>query len=60
MSTLDERSVVFSDFLPSCGDYPDLLYRIMKKEKISIEAARRKYRLFTYGQWRTLLGKKCL
>jgi hypothetical protein len=60
MNTLAERSVVFNNFLPLCGDYSELLYLIMKKEKISIEAARRKYRFFTYGQWRTLLGRKCL
>jgi hypothetical protein len=60
MSTLDERSVIFSDFLPLCRDYSELLHRVINKKKITIEAARKKYKFFTYGQWRTLLGIKCL
>jgi len=55
MDTLDKRLAVYDDYFPLCMDYSELLYRIMKKEKISLNIARKKYRLFTYKQWREVL-----
>lgn len=43
------------DLLPTCTEYAYFLDKAVEKLKISIEEARNKYGLFTYGQWKELL-----
>lgn len=44
------------DLLPTCTDYGYFLAEAVKKFKIPNLKARELYGLFTYGQWRELLG----
>lgn len=41
--------------IPSCSDYTYFLNESIKRLEISIEDARNKYGLYTYGQWKELL-----
>lgn len=43
------------NILPTCYDYKKFLNEVVLKFKISIEEARKKYGLYTYGQWQELL-----
>lgn len=44
------------DMLPTCTEYSFFLGKAVEKLKISIDEARSQYGLFTYGQWKELLG----
>ena len=43
------------DILPTCYDYKKFLEEAVLKFDISINEARKKYGLYTYGQWQELL-----
>lgn len=43
------------DLLPTCTDYAYFLNESVNRLKISIDEARDKYGLYTYGQWKELL-----
>jgi hypothetical protein len=44
------------NLLPTCMEYAYFLDEAVKRLKITIEEARSKYGLYTYGQWKTLMG----
>lgn len=44
------------DLLPTCNEYAHFLDKAVEKLKITRDEARNKYGLFTYGQWKELLG----
>lgn len=44
------------DTLPTCTEYKFFLDKAVEKFKIPIEEARKRYRNFTYGQFKELLG----
>ena len=46
------------DILPTCYDYKKFLNEAVLKFDISINEARKKYGLYTYGQWQKLLKNK--
>ena len=54
--TYRKQQDVKKDFLPTCTEYAFFLGKAVEKFKISIDEARSKYGLLTYGQWKTLLG----
>ena len=41
--------------LPTCADYKNFLNQAILKFNISIDEARNKFGLYTYGQWQKLL-----
>ena len=43
------------NILPTCYDYKKFLNEAVLKFDISINEARKKYGLYTYGQWQELL-----
>lgn len=45
------------NLIPTCQDYSRLLMRAVDKFKITIEEARDRYGLFTYGQWQEVLNE---
>jgi hypothetical protein len=44
------------DLLPTCQEYSFFLDKAVEKLKITIDEARSKFGLFTYGQWKETLG----
>lgn len=46
------------DKLPTVSDYADFLYRICKKQNITLDVAHTKYGQFTYKQWDELFNVK--
>lgn len=43
------------DLLPTCTEYAYFLQKAVEKLNVTIDEARSKYGLFTYGQWKEML-----
>ena len=54
--TYRKQQATKKDLLPTCSEYTFFINKCIDKFKISIDEARNKYCLYTYGQFKELLN----